>query len=113
MEGSWHDTPAEISQRVSEAGNDWADKEAAANLFEESRRSLRAQIAVRHLPDAGSVAKAELLAEASEEYRNHITQMVEARRIANRAKVNYDSGRIWSDLVRTHEATKRAEMQLR
>lgn len=109
----WRDTPAEISQRVAKAGHEWSDKDYAASLLEESRKRLRSQLSLKYVKEAGSVAKAEIMAEASDEYGGHIQKMCEARRVANHARVNYDSGRMWSDLVRTQEATKRAEMGLR
>lgn len=115
MEGSLQNSqsPAEISNHIASAGHEWADKEAAASLFEETRRSVRAQIAIDNFKDAGSVSKAELIAEASKIYREHIKAMVNARKDANIAKVKYDSGKLWSDLVRTQESTRRAEMNLR
>lgn len=106
-------SPHEIASRIAEAGREWSEKECAAQMLEETRRSVRAQIASEHISDLGSVAKAELLAEASAKYREHIKAMVEARKQANIAKVNYDTGKLWTDLVRTREASERAAMQMR
>ena len=61
---------------------------------------------------SASVAAAEKAAYASEKYYTHINAMVEARREANRARVRYDSLRVYAELRRTTEATRRAEMQL-
>lgn len=103
----------EIAERIAASGEEWAEKEAAASWLEETRKSVRAQIAVSQIETAGSAAKAQIIAEASDEYRTHIRAMVDARKAANIAKVNYDSGKTWTDLVRTQEATKRAEMTLK
>jgi hypothetical protein len=105
--------PTEISTRLTKLGHEYADKEAAASLLEETRKSLRSQIALKFLADTGAANKAEMMAEATEEYVAHLKSMVEARRQANIADVNYSAARVWVDLVRTKEATKRAEMGMR
>lgn len=108
-----HPSPSEIASKLADAGREWADKESAASLLEETRKSVRAQLACGYFEEAGSAAKAELKAEADTRYIDHVKAMVEARKQANIARVNYDSGRIWTDLVRTIEASKRAEMNMR
>jgi hypothetical protein len=115
MDGSFNhsDTPSMIVERIVERGADWADKEHAASLLEETRKSVRAQIAIKNFADAGSAAKAELVAEASPEYVEHVTAMVVARKVANLAKVQYEAGKTWIDLIRSQEASRRAEMQIR
>lgn len=105
--------PDKIVHRLQTLGRDWADKDAAASLLEENRKSIRSQLAVDYLREAGSASMAEKLAEADEMYREHIKVMVEARKQANIAKVNYDAGRVWVDLKRSLESTRRAEMTLR
>lgn len=106
-------SPNEIASKLAETGRDWADKESAASLLEETRKSVRAQLACEFIEGAGSAAKAELMAEKDPRYTEHLKAMVEARKQANIARVNYDSGKIWTELVRTAEATKRAELQMR
>lgn len=104
---------ATMSQKLYEDSKDWADKNGAADLYEETRRTLRAQIAVKFLTEAGSVSKAELLAEADEVYISHIKAMVEARRIANIARAQVDANRAFIDLVRSQESSRRAEMSMK
>src|ERR1700759_4889649 len=105
--------PTEIHANLVKLGEAWADKERAAQLYEETRKSLRSQIALKFLADTGAANKAEMMAEATEEYITHLKSMVEARRQANIAEVNYNAARVWTDLVRTQEATRRAEMGMR
>jgi hypothetical protein len=105
--------PNEVVSRLTTLGHEWADKESAAALLEETRKSLRSQIALKFLADTGAANKAEMMAEATDEYTAHVKSMVEARRLANIADVNYSAARIWVDLIRTKEATKRAEMGMR
>lgn len=103
--------PDEIREQMRLAGEKWADLDGCASLLEESKRSVRAQIAL----GAGevSVAKAEMTADASKGYREHLESMVKARTAANRARVNYDCMKAWAELARTLESSRRAEMQLR
>lgn len=104
-------TPEEISAKIVTTGHAWAELEQGASLLEESRKSVRSQIAAEHLRDGCPVSKAEMLAEASAVYREHLAAMVEARKKANIARVNYDGCRVWSDHIRGQEATKRTEIQ--
>lgn len=101
--------PDEVYEKFRLAGESWADKESAASLLEETRKAVRSQI-MTAFGDM-SVNKAEMLAEADPAYSEHLHKMVEARRIANTAKVNYDAIRVWVDMVRSAEASKRAEQQ--
>jgi hypothetical protein len=104
--------PRKLAYTLVEHGNDWADKNAAAELLEENRRNLRSQIAMGFLPEAKSLAKAEMMAEDTDQYRAHIAAMVEARKHANKARVLYDSDKAYIDLLRSWESTKRAEMNM-
>jgi hypothetical protein len=105
--------PGEIANNFREHANDWADKNAAADLLEHMRTVLRSQIASKFLQDLGSMNKAEAAAEATEEYSDHLKSMVEARRLANRARAQYEADKAYIDLIRSQESTRRAEMGLR
>lgn len=103
--------PDEIHERLRLAGEEWADLDAAAAALEETKKTLLAELALKS--DAVTVSQRELEALADPAYRLHVTNMVTARKEANRAKVRYDTGRVWAELVRTRESTKRAEMTQR
>lgn len=101
--------PNEIAERMRLAGEEWSDLDAAANMLEESRKSILAELI--NQASGGSIAAREYEALANPAYKLHITNMVNARREANRARVKYDTAKAWVELVRTSEATKRAEMR--
>lgn len=103
--------PTEITERIRLAGEDWSDLDAAASLLEETKKTVLAELMNKEENAGMSVAARESLAMASKEYKTHLASMVEARRLANRARVKYDSARTWTDLVRTAEATARQEMK--
>jgi hypothetical protein len=94
-----------------EYGDDWADKDAAANLLEETKKSVLARI--KNETESKSDAARETVALAHPDYRAHVDSMVEARRVANRAKVRYDSARVLAEMRRSEESTRRAEMTMR
>ena len=100
-----------IYQKTVEAGNDWADKDAAASLLEEARKTLLSELTLRHKEGRSNV-DAENMARAELEYINYIKKMVEARRLANRARVVYDQRKSWIDMKRSVEATKRQEQRM-
>lgn len=102
--------PNEIYHKLTEAGNDWADKQAAHNVLDDTKNSVLAKLMLKSA--APSVAAREIEAKASEEYENHVRATQEAFKDALKARVKYDSMRVWVDLKRSEEASRRAEMKL-
>ena len=99
--------PHDIYERLVTAGEDWADQQAAAELLEETKKSLLSNLATEI---DGSQAAKEAFALRHPDYEKHIKTMVNARKAANKAKVRYDSAKIWSELLRTQNANERATM---
>lgn len=106
-----HFDPDKAFDALLKAGEAWADAEAAAELLEETKKSVLAKL----MNECGhaSIAGKEMNALADPEYKKHIEGMVQARRAANKARVRYDSAKILSELRRSQESTRRAEMQIR
>jgi hypothetical protein len=99
-----------IYQELIDAGNDWADKDAAANLLEEGKRTLVSQIA--SAVQSNSRVEREEEALRSPGYTDYVASMVEARRVANRARVRYQAIQTLAELRRSQESTRRQEMRL-
>src|SRR3990167_2465333 len=96
--------PDRIYRQLAETGEDWADKQAAAEILEETKKSVLAELmAVEH----GSQNAKEASALANPAYRLHLTNMVAARKEANRARVRYDSMKVLAEMRRTQESTRR------
>lgn len=93
------------------SGEEWADKDAAANLLEETKKSVLAKLKTEasEKSDAGR----EMVALAHRDYQAHLEIMVAARRDANKARVRYDSARVLAEMRRSEESTRRAEMTMR
>ena len=104
--------PDRIFHKLTEAGHTWADLEAAADLLEETKKVILAELTLQQLKGASSRAEAEQQALALPAYREHLAAMNAARRAANRARVDYDSLKSLMELRRSQEATRRAEIQL-
>ena len=103
--------PDKFYNSVVEAGNSWADLNAAADLLEESKKSVLAEL--MNQTQASSNAAKEMAALADPTYRLHVTNMVNARKESNRARVRYDGMKMLAELRRSQESTRRAEMNLR
>ena len=105
--------PDAIYRKLVVAGHDWADKEAAADILEECKKVVLAELTLRQLK-AGTKSRAEAEQEALAlpEYREHIEAQVNARKAANRARVDYDGMKALMELRRSQEATRRAEANL-
>jgi hypothetical protein len=101
----------EIHAKLVNAGETWADEDAAASILEETKKTVLSQL--KTMSKGGSDAARETEALASNGFQDHISNMVEARRKANRAKVAYESMKTWVELWRTKAANERAEMTMR
>jgi len=105
--------PRNLAQTLLDHGNEWADRKAAADLLEETQKTRLAQIALKYITEGAPVNKATMEAQATEEYSNFLNDMVEARRLANRARVQYDADITFIEMQRSLESTKREEMKMR
>lgn len=106
--------PEKIFLELEKAGNSWSDLNAAADILERAEKSLLSGIMLDKMQDGTkTVSKAEAEALASPTYQEHITQSIEARRLANRAKVRFDALKMLAELRRSEESTRRAEINLR
>lgn len=100
----------ELYYKMLNAGCDWADKQSAANILEDTRSSVLAKLMMRS--DASSVAAREMEAKASEDYQDHVKKTQSAMAEALKAKVNYEAIKVWVELKRTEAANDRAAMKL-
>lgn len=100
--------PDKTYSALVKAGEDWSDQDAAASLLEETKKSVLAKLM---LESTGTTSAArEMMALADPKYTAFVEGMVNARKNANRARVRYESAKTLSELRRSQEATKRAEM---
>ena len=103
--------PNAIHERLRKTGQAWAERAAAAEWLEAARKPLLAELTLRHL-EGTMRAMAETRALASPAYRDHLAALVAARSDERHARAAYECARAWCELVRTREATCRAELAL-
>lgn len=102
--------PERIYKMIVEAGDDWADKDAAATILEETKKTVHSEI-FNGQPQAMSVSAREHAANADSAYKLHVINMVTARKNAHKAKVRFDGAKLLSEMRRTEAATQRALMR--
>jgi hypothetical protein len=100
----------ELYQKLIDAGNDWAEKQAAYNVLDDTRQAVLAKLTLAS--DAPSVAAREIEAKSSAAYEEHVKTTQEAFAAALKAKVKYNAIQVWIDLRRTEAANERAAMKL-
>ena len=100
--------PDQIYLKLEKAADDFADKEAAASLLEEMKHTVLSQCASDWPEDSNAAAESK--ARRDPKYIEHLKNMVEARREANKAKAKYYSVQTWIDLMRSKESTERAKL---
>lgn len=118
-----YQNPYTLAEEVAKAGYQWSDAEAGADALEETKKSMLASITLEYITNgttsgaAGQAPKkiskieAETHAQADPRYAIHLDMMVDARRQANKARVRYDMGRVYLDLLRSANATLRTELK--
>lgn len=99
-----------FSDLYQEAGEDWADKEAAATLLEDCKSAVMAQWCV----EQGDVPvnRAEQNVKASPKWERYITDMVEARKKANKARILLESIKMRAMEWHAKSANYRAEARI-
>ena len=104
-------SPDKLHARLIELGEDWADKQAAADLLDDTTKTVLSQLTLK--AEGKSQAERETKARADAEFGMHLQAVSEARRSANKARVNYDGAKIWIEMMRSIESTERAKMSMR
>jgi hypothetical protein len=102
--------PARFAQSIVARGELWSDANGAAELLEETKGTLLAKLLKEHFEQPAW--KADALAKGDARYEEHIKAMVDARRLANLARVRYDGAKAMGEFARSAESTRRAEIQL-
>jgi hypothetical protein len=103
--------PRGVYRTFVSAGNDWADKQGAADLREVAYKGVRANLFMEAKSRGLTVAEAEAASIADDKYSESIIEWVEAKREANRARVKYDAVKALFEAQRTAEASHRAAMR--
>lgn len=98
------------SEQYRLAAKDWVAKDAAADILEQTKSSVLAQ----QMLACGDLAvnRAEMQVKASQEWRDFIKSMINAREAANLAKVKLEYVRMKFSEWQSAEATARAERRL-
>jgi len=104
------DSNRPLSEQFRIIAKKWVDADGAASMLEETKSAVLSKMMV----DLGDmpVSKAEMQVKASDAWRDHITQMVEARSQASLLKVQMEYIRMKFHEWQSHAANRRAEMKL-
>lgn len=98
------------SEQFRVVAKQWVDADAAATLLEDTKSAVLAERMQAHADLA--VNRAEQIVKSSPEWRDHVEKMVNARKQANRLKVQMEYLRMKFSEWQSHEATKRTEARL-
>jgi hypothetical protein len=99
-----------LSEQYRLIARKFVDADAAANLLEETKSAVLAQMMVAKgdMP----VSRAEMLVKASEDWDKHIKKMVEARKEANLLKLQLEYIRLRHSEWMSENANQRAERRM-
>ena len=104
------DSNAPLSEQYRVVAKAWVDADAAANLLEETKSAVlaRMMLGCGDMP----VSRAEMQVKGSNDWREFITKMVEAREKAALLKVKLEYIKMKFHEWQSENATRRAEMRL-
>ena len=97
-----------IYQRLLTAGETWTDLSAAAQALDLAAETMAAR---EFLTSPGNIEERKALSKTSEPYQELRTAALTAWAKANKARVKYDTARVYCDMLRTVESTRRAEIE--
>lgn len=98
------------SEQYRIAGEEWADKESAAQLLEDSKSAVMAQWQTE-LGDM-PVNRAEQTVKSSARWQSYIQDSVDARKAANIAKVRLEAIKMRAMEYQAKAANERTEMRI-
>jgi hypothetical protein len=104
------DNDIPLSEQYRVVAKAWVDADAAANLLEETKSAVLARMMLNcgDMP----VSRAEMQVKGSDDWRDFVTKMVEAREKAALLKVKLEYIRMKFHEWQSIEASRRAEMRL-
>ena len=106
--GERDNTP--ISTQFAQASYDWCQKSAAADLLEECKSATLSQRMQLYADEP--VNRAEMKVKSSDEWRDYLEKMVEARKAANIAKVKCEYLRMKFQEWSSAQANERLQAKL-
>ena len=108
-----HERP--LSEQFRIVAKQWVDLHAAAELLEETKTATFSQYVMREIESANEPMpfnRAEATVKSSKVWLDYLHEMVEARRLANRAKVQMEYIRMKFSEWQSLNANLRQEKQL-
>lgn len=102
-------TADNIFQQLTELAKAYAEASADAERLEKYEKILFSELVLRS--SASSIAGKEHEARASQEFKDHIDGLRDARRKAIEAKCAHTDAHAWLDWKRTEAATERAALR--
>lgn len=99
-----------LSEQYRLVAKAWADAHAAACLLEETKSAVLAKM----MRDTGleTINRAEMTVKASDEWTDHVTRIVDARKLADLKRVQMKYIEMKFSEWQAKDATSRAEMRL-
>ena len=100
----------DLVEELDKLGSDCAHKEAAFKALDDSKKSVLAKIKLTFVGKIKSDAGQETEARASQEFKEHLKLMCDAREAAYLARVKYDTQDMFCRLRQTQASMKKAEL---
>ena len=103
----------QVFNKLSDAGNDWADKKAAASVLESATKAALSEAFLIARKGGAAQEEAKHVAVCDLDYQQALRRQIDAEKARDHARVKYDSAKAWLEMALDANATNRAEMKLR
>ena len=100
-----------LATEMSSRGSKLADTQSAYKALEDAEKSILAEHTQR-AKDSGakSIAEAETIARRSEEYKTFLEEKAEARHAYLTAQINYETYKVYIEMLRSNQSFEKAQM---
>lgn len=110
----------EFAHKLLAVGEEWANASAALELLEEGRKVLLAKLIQEHQASGfanGGKGLSRIAAEdralTDARYKDYLVKLRDQRKSALTLRTRFDTSKMYVELIRSHLATQRAEMNIR
>ena len=107
MNNQSEDWASKSYRQMVETGNDWAEKDHAFSILDESAKSILSQCKINSTASSDAAKTTEAL--ASDTYMEFTEVMCDAKREKNLAKVKYDAIKALGSFRQTQQSLEKAK----
>jgi len=101
-----------IAEQYRIAADEWAEADAAYYALDNMRTALIADLVLKQVESGTPVSRAEHIARASQEHRDHVSKTADLKRRANKARGRMESLKMQFSVWNSQDANNRQQYRM-